>query len=270
MGVIFASTIALATACGASGGPATSAPATSATATVVAQPTSAPATRAATVVQPTAAPTSVATRAPAATTQATTAAQPTTATGPSGNPFDFILNAQRAQLAVKAFRSKTTTTSAAGTQTTTTLEYVNPDRVHLIMANGNETIVIKGVGTYSKTSGGKWAVSPVDLSSTVFGQFDPKTIEELKNSIVTSNVKLIGPDVLDGRPVLVTTYDTLVKGLGPGGSDIHGSARLWVGATDGLPYRRESTQDSAVTAGAKTTTVTTYEYDPNIKIEKPI
>ncbi len=257
-------------ACGATGGgspTAAAGPTSPVVAPLPAPPTSTPAVTAPiSAPSPTAAPTQAPTVAP---TQPAPTAMPTQAPVTAGNPLDVIMNAQLAQLKVKAFRARTTITDANGTAITNTVEYVPPDRAHLIQSNGMETIVIKGVGTYVKR-GGTWALSPIDLSSSLFAQFDPKALEDLRNQIISQQVTLVGPDLLNGKPMLVYQYNTLVKGIGPGGSDIKGTSKLWVGATDGLPYRQEMVQDSVTTQGGKTNTVSTYEYDPSITIEKPI
>lgn len=221
---------------------------------------------------PTAQVQSTATSAPAATSAptATTAPKPAQANAPTGNPFDLILAAQRAQMNAKSWRTRTTTTGADGKTGTTLFEFVAPDRVHMAMPNGFEIIAIKGVGTYQKPPAGQWLKSPVDFSATYFAFMDPKTIEEFQKSIVVSAVKFVGPDLIDVKPMFVFQYATLVKGIGPNGSDIAGTSKMWVGVTDGLPYKLESEQDSAVTLGAKSHTVAVYDYDPTIKIEAPV
>jgi hypothetical protein len=193
-----------------------------------------------------------------------------TLSAPSGNPFDVIMNAQRAQLTAKTFRSRTTTTLANGKTSAQVVEYVAPDRVHLTLATGDEIIVIKGVGTFRKVTGGQWTKSPVDMSATAFAFLDPKNLDDLQKMVVLSQVKFVGPELLDNKPMFVYQYATLVKGLAPGNTDLAGTSRIWIGATDGLPYKLESEQDSAITKGEKTKTVITLEYDSSIKIEAPI
>jgi hypothetical protein len=65
---------------------------------------------------------------------------------------------------------------------------------------------------------------------------------------------LVGPDILDGKPMLVYQY-TLNNS----------PAKLWVGVADGLPYKVESVSKS----GAKTT-VTISDYNAQIVLTPPI
>lgn len=241
-------------------------PAPVASNTPSAPPALAPATQAAPQATATSAPPpATATTAPSAT--ATKAPQPS---APTGNPFDLIMNAHRAQMNAKSYRTRTIQTEASGKTSTITFEFVAPDRVHLTNNDGSETIAIKGVGTYQKPAAGQWIKSPFDFSEMIFAFMDPKALAEFQNSIVVSAVKFVGPDLIDTKPMFVYQYSSVLKGLGPGGSDINGTQKMWVGVTDGLPYKLEGDQDSAVTAGAKTHSLITYDYDPNIKIEPPI
>ncbi len=216
-------------------------------------------------------PTSVMTTtgAPAASTP-TSAAQPTSAAAvPSGKPNDVILNSQRALLNVKAYRTRMTSTLASGRSSTTLIEFIQPDRVHMTLGSGVEYIAIKSQGTWQKVNG-VWSKSASDMGDTIFAFRDPKVIEELEKSIVVEQAKFIGPDLLDGKPMFVYQYGTALKGAGAGGSDLTGTYKLWVGVTDSLPYKLEGESDSVLTKGEKTKILTIYEYDPNIKIEKPI
>jgi hypothetical protein len=242
-------------ACGPS---ATNAPST--------QPTVAPATQAAPQATATSAPPpATATTAPSAT--ATKVPQPS---APTGNPFDLILNAHRAQMSAKTWRTRTTQTDSDGKTSTTLFEYVAPDRMHLATSTGNETIAIKGVGTYQKPAGGQWLKSPIDMSDLMFSFLDPKAFDEYKDTIVTTDVKFVGPDLIDTKPMFVYQYSSIVKGTLTGTGDLKGTTKLWVGVVDGLPYKTESDQDSAVKPGTKTHTVVIYDYDPNIKIDPPV
>jgi len=260
----------VAVACDSGGAPTAAAqPTAAASAPTIA--VSAPATASASV--PTSAPAATATKA-AATSAPTAASARTSAPAPtkaaSSGPAlpEVILAAQRAQLKAKTFRVTSTIVSSTGTLTTTT-EAVTPDRVHVTLGSASEVIAIRGVGAWMKRAG-TWTAVPAGLADTYLSVLDPKSIEDLGLTIVFDQVKLIGPDIINGKPMLVYQYATLVKGVTSDGRDLKGTAKLWVGVTDGLPYRAESEQDSALKAGEKTRTTQVWDYDPNIKIEKPI
>jgi hypothetical protein len=224
-----------------------------------AQPTSAQPTQA----PPTEAPTA------AATAAATKNAPPAS----GANALDLIANAMQAQLSAKSFRSTIVTSEGGQTTATTVIEYVAPDRVHLTRtlpgAQGSETIVIKGQGTWEKTNG-KWIKSPVDLSAVAFAFLDPKVIDQLKSSVNVGTLQLVGPDLIGTTPTFVYQYDESVKGIGAGGGDLNGTYKVWVGATDHRVYKLEGDSDSPAKAGAKIHTLATYEYDINIQIQPPI
>ena len=259
--------------------PATSAPAGNAPATVDSTQggTSAPATVNATNSggnAPTRAPSTATT---AAASQATATSAPATVaptTAASNAPasgtgaLDLIASAMRAQASSKSFRSTVVTTPDGGKSTTTIIEYVAPDRIHMVRPTG-ETIVIKGQGTWEKV-GGKWMKSPVDMSSTVFAFLDPSSIEQLKSSVSLGTVQLVGPALLGTTPTIVYKYDETLKGMAMDGSDLHGSYQIWVGATDQRVYKLEGDSDSPIKPGAKMHSLNTYEYDINIQIQPPI
>lgn len=230
-----------------------------------AQSATAPAATLATSAQPTAT-TAAPTEAPAATA--------TNAPPASGSDaFNLIASALQAQLSSKSFRSTSVSTSGNGTSTTV-IEYVAPDRIHLIRTNSgaatpSETIAIKGKGSWQKT-GGKWEKSPVDLSDIVFAFLDPKNLDQLKSTIDLGTVQFVGAELLGTTPTFVYQYDQDIKGAGAGGADLKGTYKVWVGATDHRVYKVEGDSDSATKAGAKIHTLVTYEYDLNIQIDQPI
>lgn len=219
--------------------------------------------------QATSAPTSAPTNTTAATTAASTPAAPNSGSG----ALDLIANAIRAQFNSKSFRGTSVTTTAAGAVSTMVIEYVNPDRMHVIRtpASGpqTETIAIKGQGTWTKT-GGKWVKSPVDLSTVLFAFVDPKNIEQLRNSVDIGTVQLIGPDLIGTTPTLVYQYNESIKGLGAGGTALNATNKVWVGVTDHRVYKLEGDTDSISKPGTKDHIVSNYEYDINIQIQPPI
>jgi hypothetical protein len=222
------------------------------------------------------APTTAPTTVPAATTAPVSSPAPTQAAAapnaPSGKPSDLIVKALRA-LSTHSVRVTTAVADPVGTPPVvrSTFEFVPPDRMHVTLGN-QETIIIKGQGTWIKQNG-KWVKSPVDMSTSFFGLFDPNNVDELAAELAktttTTPPQFVGPDLLDGKPMFVYQYTSTTKGLGPNGSDIQSTSKLWTGALDNLPYKIESTRDSTGHPGQKVQTIVTYTYDPNLKIEAP-
>lgn len=212
----------------------------------------------------------------------TTAAQAATVPSPTANnappasgsgALDLIMNAMRAQASAKSFRQTSVTTTDTGTTSTNVLEYVAPDRVHMVRTNSagtsSETITIKGQGTWQKIKG-KWTKSPVDQSAAAFAFLDPKIMDEMKNSLDVGTLQLIGPDLLGTTPTFVYQYNMDIKGVAAGGGELKGSYKVWIGVTDHRVYKEDGDTDSLSKPGAKSHTLITYEYDINIQIQPPI
>jgi hypothetical protein len=207
----------------------------------------------------TAAPTTAPGAATAAPTEAANAA-PTEAGAPSGDPLDVIGRALRAQLSAPAYRRHTTGVDGDTTYDIL-IEYVAPDYLHQVVGK-NEFVYIKDVGTWRKGSDGAWIAAPTDSGAPVFAALDPATVDDLLKSVDISQVKFLGPQVLDGRPMWQYQFVTRTD-IG-NGKIITSTSKLWVGVADGLPYRTESESDSVLHEGAKTQSVSVSEYPTDI------
>ncbi len=196
--------VALLAACGGQSAQpapkATAAPA--AVATQAPAPTKAPEPTAAPKVEPTQPkPTDTPKPAPSPTPEPPKpTAAPTQPPAPSGaDGANLIFDAMRAQLASKSFRM-TMNTEDGDKKTTMTIEYVAPDRFHMIQASGTEIILLKE-GMYQRsTKDGPWNKLPGEMGSNIVTTIlDPKNIEELKNTVSVDQVKFLGPELLDGK-----------------------------------------------------------------------
>jgi hypothetical protein len=79
----------------------------------------------------------------------------------------------------------------------------------------------------------------------------------------TTDIKLVGPDVLGATPTLVYEYtqDNVM------GMNMKSTARTWLAVADGLPRKTEAEGEYD---GKKTKTlVTMSDYNSDIKIEAP-
>ena len=212
--------------------------------------------------------------APAATGTATVAvATGATAAVTTANPSganaglgDLIVAAQRALMSTKAYRGRTVTTLTSGATTTITVAFVAPDRFSIAGLGGQDFIII-GTSTWQRGPNTGWQKSPIDMSGIVNSSRDPKVIDEMAKSIVTSEVQQLADETLVGRPMHVYQYNTAFTS---GDKTIHGTSKIWIGADDGLPYRQESDQDSLLEPG-RTHRIITYDYNSaDIRIDAPV
>jgi hypothetical protein len=182
-------------------------------------------------------------------------------------PLDVMTKAMRAQLDAKSYRAHVTSTLDGGTPNKMIIEYVAPDRYRMVndvQVGGrgvSQEFIIVGNGSYLKAPNGQWIKSPVDASEIVKGFRDPKMLDELAK---TADVKFVGPDTLDGAPMLVYQYTQ----VNPMGLKMTSTAKTWLSVADGLPRKTETEGEFS---GKKTKTlVTISDYNSDIKIESPV
>ena len=181
-------------------------------------------------------------------------------------PLDVITKAMRSQFDAKSYRARMNLSASNGTTTAMLVEYVSPDRYHVVRDAGagdqasKLEYIIVGKDTYMKTGDGPWTKFPVDMGGMISSFKDPKTIEELNKG---AEIKFVGPDTLDGMPMLVYQH-TLDNAGGLVGKVV---TKTWVAVADGLPRKSESDGEYQ---GIKTKTVSTIsDYNSDIKIELP-
>ena len=223
---------------------ALAASACSATPTQAPPPTSVPAASA----------TAAATRTAAPTVTAAPTATPTSA-ATTANPLDALTQIFHGWANVKTFHAKIVVTPKTGASTETDLDVVMPDRFH-VKTPQLEAIVIGS--TYYVKVANQW--QKIALPQGIDLNFaDVKKLEaELGAS---SDVKLIGPDVLDGTPTLVYQYTVTITTPTP----LTMTSKVWVAVSDQLPRKME-----IVATDGTTTTVTYSNYNAPITIEPPI
>ena len=188
------------------------------------------------------------------------------------NPRAELVDAMKAQMSTKSYRAQMVSASSSGTNSTTVIEFVAPDRFHMtqnvdVPGHGptkRETIIV-GKDTWMKTGDASWQKFPIDIGQMITQFRDPKMLDELAKS---TEVKYDGPDTLDGAPALVYEY-TLNGALG---QDVKGTSKTWIGVTDSLPRKTESEGEiNFMGKPLKTkTTVTFSDYNADIKIAPPM
>ncbi len=181
---------------------------------------------------------------------------PTATPNPAANPLDALKKVFTGWGSVKSFRGKSVRTTGT-TTTESNFEVVLPDRFHVV-GKTSEVIII-GQTYYSKV-GTKWTKVPLPQGFDISFADAKKYLEQLN---AVTEIKFIGPDVLDGAPMLVYQYTVTGKIQN---TSFTTTSKIWVAVSDGLPRRNEST--SSLTSGK---TVTTFsDYNANIVIEPPI
>jgi hypothetical protein len=193
---------------------------------------------------------------PSAASPAEGASNP--ATAPGVNALEDITRAMRAQMDVRSFRVRMEF-SFPGNSNTRIVEFVAPDRFHMI-SDKNEALIV-GPTTYMKDPKGAWQRVPMDVNAMVQSFRDPSIIDEVRKS---ADAKFIGPDTLDGAPMLVYQY-TMSNAFGTNSTSM---TKAWIGASDGLPRRLEI--DGNVGSVKARAVNTYYDYNADIKIEPPM
>ncbi|HKC24275.1 MAG TPA: hypothetical protein VKF32_06015, partial [Thermoanaerobaculia bacterium] len=143
------------------------------------------------------------------------------------DPKQALVDAYRGLKNLKSYRIIATTT--AKTTSTTTLEYVAPDRFRMVTDRA-ETVVTRGA-TYIRYKNGRWAIAPVDVSELIARFRDPKELQEIADPAVSRDFKSLGPEVFDGTPTFVYQYTAVVDGQ-------TSVAKVWLLPDSGLPRKK--------------------------------
>ncbi len=143
---------------------------------------------------------------------------------------------------------------------TRVVEFAAADRVHMKSTSkiGVDVEAITIGDRHYWYSGGKWTEGSLDLASNGGADFAKKVAEMLKD------VKYVGPETVNG--IDCHLYSCTIDGS-MGGQNWTGTAKVWIGAADGLPHQSDSDFKVANSFGGKSHIV--YEYNVNIKVEPP-
>lgn len=207
-------------------------------------------------------------------------ARNTTSSGsvqPSSDPREDLKKAFTAQLAATSFRYRLEFSSASGGHTEA--EFVAPDRYHVSviqqLAPGRDIrqeMIIIGKNSFMKIADMPWR-KDTDSGQTTMAKTIASTAQQFCGEDVNQrmmkyeDIKFVGPNVLDGQPVLVYQFRLRgARGQTPG--------KIWISANDSLPRKIEHEGGPAPVPNADGSnnklTVTYYDYNTNIKIEPPI
>ena len=188
------------------------------------------------------------------------------------NPLDVINKARLALLNDTAHSClrETSGNSGPGWADERLAEVAAPDRVHIVIsdlrpkATRGEYIII-GKDIYRRTEIEPWErMQAGDVS--VLGLWSGLLLPDvLKFGYSSGDLKLIGPDTINGTPVFQYEYKVHV-------GDMNRTIEMWIGANDHLPRK---THMLTVTTSALTAPVTWQEsmsctYGGSLKIEQPM
>ncbi|HKQ04047.1 MAG TPA: hypothetical protein VJ464_02865, partial [Blastocatellia bacterium] len=146
---------------------------------------------------------------------------------PGGSPLESLAKSMRAQLSTKSFRARISS-SNPNMPGETVVEYVAPDRLR--MTNPVSEMIAVGADTYTRQAGGQWQKAPINANEMAAKFRDPKLIDELEKNY---NVALVGPDTLDGVPMMVYEYTP----KSPTPQTPAGKTKVWIGTDDSLPRK---------------------------------
>src|SRR5256885_15279145 len=164
------------------------------------------------------------------------------------------------------YRLTETVSASANSQTAMpdgprVVEFAAADRVHMTSTSkiGGDVEAITIGDKHYWYSGGKWTEGSLDLASNGGAEFAKKVAEMLKD------VKYVGPETVNG--IDCHLYSCTIDGS-MSGQNWTGTAKIWIGAADGLPPQSDSGFKVANSFGGKSHIV--YEYGGNIKVEPPV
>jgi len=172
--------------------------------------------------------------------------------------MDGLTKSINAQLSAKSFRARLDSTFD-NQEMARTIEFVAPDRFR--MAGETDEMIIIGSNAWTRQNNGAWQKLPIDASQMIASVRDPKIVDEIRKS---AEVKLIGSDMLDGKPMTVYQY-TLRHAMGPATVTSH--AKAWISVADSLPRRMET--ETEIQGKTSKATITYFDYNADFKIDPP-
>jgi hypothetical protein len=185
----------------------------------------------------------------------------------SDQPVDVLMKAERAQQGAKSYRTHLEVRMNGALEQSSNFEFVAPDRYHSskvsvtgLQTNG-ETIII-GKDTWIKGSSGEWKKSPIDMSSGLAAVHSALKEETMKGV----EIRLVGPDTVDGTPTLVYTYTINTTSRSDDDKKVNENIKVWISTTDGTIRKTETDMpDDKISQ-----TATYTDYNSDIKIEPPM
>lgn len=192
-----------------------------------------------------------------------------TSGGSIASAHETVVETLKKWITVKSFRQRFTSTSA-GVSSKGEMEFVAPDRVHLVMEIAGEPFESITIGNteYTKDVDGIWKETTVqsEQGTSTQGRFfaDPRYVADLANNV--SDARFIGTETDEATSLQVYRF----KHKLPNSEAVYES-RLWVTVTDGLPRKLETTYDfisEGVRQSGKASSIYS-DYNTDIRIDAP-
>jgi hypothetical protein len=189
-----------------------------------------------------------------------------TAFNPSTDARKDVVDALRKLKTAYPYRLTETASATANGQTampesTRVVEFAAADRSHMKWTGGpgGDVEAISIGDKHYWFENGKWTEGTMPLSQR------GNRGEDFANKLaeMVKEVKYVGPENLNGVSCFVytCTFETNVSG-----QSYTGTAKVWIGAADGLPHQSDS-EFKVATYANKSHLV--YEYNPKFKVEPP-
>ena len=191
------------------------------------------------------------------------AAKTATGLSPSNDARKDLRDALMKLNTAYPYRLTETTSGAADgreiPQGTRVVEFAAADRSHMKWTGGpgGDVEAISIGGKHYWYSDGKWTAGALSGKTDRGVDFAKKLAEMVKE------VKYVGPESING--VACYAY-TCTFEMPMSGQNWTGTAKVWIGAADGLPHQSDSEYKVANYGGKSHLT---YEYNINIKVEPP-
>ena len=189
-----------------------------------------------------------------------------TAFSPSNDARKDLRDALRKLNSAYPYRLTETASATANGQTampesTRVVEFAAADRSHMKWTGGPGGVV-EAISIGDKHywfENGKWTEGTVPSSrgEDRGADFANKLAEMVKE------VKYLGPETINGVPCYAYSF-TIETTMA--GQNYTGTGKVWIGAADGLPHQSDSEFN---VANYQNKSHVVYEYNANIKVEKP-
>jgi len=175
------------------------------------------------------------------------------------DPETTVRNVLAATLNAPPYRTTITITSAKSVSEMNA-EVILPDRFHITSKRNDRTseMIIADGKTYTMTNG-VWTASTQDMSGLT-----SSFVSAISKDTTISDAKLVKPDVVDGIPALVYTFNSVYKSAD---MEVTTATMMWVDSLNGLPIKMV---EDSVYNGTKSHIEQSIVYDPSITIENPI
>lgn len=173
----------------------------------------------------------------------------------NGVPDEVIQRIFDRTLTLTSYRMDVTVKQGGEISSTMKYEVIPPDRIHAVIDSQGlitEQFII-GSDAYLNT-GGEWMKLPVEMEN-VYGL----AIEQTRDLI--ADVALVGPDTLEGAPMMVFSYSLNMH-------NVETRNKVWVGLMDGYIHQVEGV--SMVEGVEYTTLSEVYDFNEPLTIEAPI